>query len=180
MMERAVPPTAARRRPELKIVKDPSIPQVDLACDDVLFNSVTADSQLKHLADGTPWRGPKEKSKVLMKLFVHGLTPENGIVADLTASTGSALPTISLLRKFHFHIISYCAIFYPGATIRAARACNRHILALESDAAIFNEVLKPMTLPPSRSPAAPDSTRILLHDDDEDEFADEPLENICE
>jgi hypothetical protein len=89
LLARDVPITVARQPPPLVIVKDPSIPQVDLACDDVLFNAVTLESQLLRKDTGRPWRGPKEKSEVLMKLFVYGLTPENGIVADLTASTGN-------------------------------------------------------------------------------------------
>ena len=87
-MVRDVPSIAARQPPPLSIAKDPSVPHVDLACDDVLFNSVTLESQLLRKDNGRPWRGPKEKSEVLMKLFVHGLTPKDGIVADLTASTG--------------------------------------------------------------------------------------------
>lgn len=88
-MVRVVPSNAPRQPATLKITKDPEVPLVDLACDDVLFNSVTAETQLKRLADGKPWRGPREKSEVLMRLFVHGLTPSQGIVADLTASTGA-------------------------------------------------------------------------------------------
>lgn len=56
---------------------------MDLTSDDVLFNSVIVESQLKRIEDGKPWRGPKEKLEVLMKFFVHGFTPEHEIVADL-------------------------------------------------------------------------------------------------
>jgi len=74
---------------QLIITPDPSLPEVDLACDDVMFNPITSETQLTRKIDGFPWRGPKEKSDVLMQLFVHGLAPTDGIVADLTASTGT-------------------------------------------------------------------------------------------
>lgn len=78
----------ARQPQELVITMHPSIPEVDLTTDDVLFNSVTTETQLCRERDGKPWRGAKEKSEVLMKLFIHGLSPVGGIVADMTASTG--------------------------------------------------------------------------------------------
>jgi len=89
LIVRDVPTSGVRQPKGLQITPDPSIPQVDLAYDDVVFNSVTFDTQLVRKSDGSPWRGPKEKSDILMKLFVHGLSPPDGIVADLTASTGS-------------------------------------------------------------------------------------------
>jgi hypothetical protein len=78
----------ARQPQELVITMHPSIPEVDLTTDDVLFNSVTTETQLCRERDGEPWRGAKEKSEVLMKLFIHGLSPVGGIVAGMTASTG--------------------------------------------------------------------------------------------
>jgi hypothetical protein len=78
----------ARQPQELVITMHPSIPEVDLTTDDVLFNSVTTETQLCRERDGKPWRGAKEKSEVLMKLFIHGLSAVGGIVADMTASTG--------------------------------------------------------------------------------------------
>ena len=50
-----------------------SIPEVDLATDDVFFNSITTETQLCRQRDGKPWRGAKEKSEVLIKLFIHNL-----------------------------------------------------------------------------------------------------------
>lgn len=94
LIVRSVPTSEARQPKNLTITPDPSVPQVDLACDDVLFNPVTSESQLIRKSDGSPWRGPKEKSDVLMKLFVHGLCPPDGIVADLTASTGTSYPLL--------------------------------------------------------------------------------------
>jgi hypothetical protein len=56
----------ARQSQELVISSDPSIPMVDLSADDVIFNPITYESQLRKLGDGKPWRGPKEKSEQLM------------------------------------------------------------------------------------------------------------------
>lgn len=93
-------------------MKDPSVAQVDLGCDDVLFNCVTVVSQLKRTNDGRPWRGPKEKSEVLIKLFVHGLTSEDGIVANLTPSTGTTIPKFSesFATQFYFSLLMYYMI----------------------------------------------------------------------
>jgi hypothetical protein len=88
----------ARQPLDLVINPDPSFPEVDLASDDVLFNSVTSMTQLCSDGDGMPWRGAKEKSEALIHLFVQGLSPSNGIIADMTASTG--LCTSSLFLNF--------------------------------------------------------------------------------
>jgi hypothetical protein len=53
----------ARQPLDLVINPDPSFPEVDLASDDVLFNSVTSMTQLCSDGDGMPWRGAKEKSE---------------------------------------------------------------------------------------------------------------------
>jgi hypothetical protein len=83
------PSSIARQAQELVISSDPSIPMVDLSADDVIFNPITSETQLRKLGDGKPWRGPKEKSEQLMQLFITSLSPQNGIMADLTASTGN-------------------------------------------------------------------------------------------
>jgi hypothetical protein len=59
-----------RQPADLVIKPDPSFPEVDLALDDVLFNSVTSKSQLCSDGDDKPWRGAKEKSEALLHLFV--------------------------------------------------------------------------------------------------------------
>lgn len=80
---------------------------------------------------------------------------------------------------FPFFFNSPCSS--AGASIRAARACNRHILALEADSNLYNEVLKPLKdiLPPplQSADAAPFD---LGSDDDADGIPDAPLEDICE
>ena len=96
--------TSLTRQPqELIITSDPSISMVDLAKDDVLFNSITVKNQLCKSSNGTPWRGPKEKSEQLMKIFIHGLSPKEGIVADMTASTG--------IKNFELQLFN-CISFY--------------------------------------------------------------------
>jgi hypothetical protein len=64
----------ARQPQELVITMHPSIPEVDLATDDILFNSITTETQLCRQRDGKPWSGVKGKSEILMKLFIHGFT----------------------------------------------------------------------------------------------------------
>ena len=92
-----------RQPQELIVTSDPLFPMVDLAKDDVLFNSVTVKNQLCKSSNGMPWRGPKEKSEQLMKILIHGLSPKEGIVADMTASTG--------IKHFELHLF-YCVSFY--------------------------------------------------------------------
>ena len=89
----------------------PSIPEVDLATDDVLFNSITMETQLCRQRDGKPWRGAKKKFEVLMKLFVYGLSPVGGIVADMTASTSVVFYTIQLLIYMSFNLYFNVRIF---------------------------------------------------------------------
>jgi hypothetical protein len=74
-----------------------------------------------------------------------------------------------------FHVLIYH--IPPRATICAARVCNRHILALESDSMFFYEVLKPLAVPPLN--ASTFSTSGDLSDDDE-AIPDAPLHDICE
>lgn len=38
-------------------------------------------------------------------------------------------------------------MLFPGSCIKACRLTGRHILAMEGDTDIFNDVLKPMELP---------------------------------
>lgn len=103
-------PSLARQPRELIITSDPSIPMVDLAKDDVLFNSVTIKNQLCKSSNGMPWRGPKEKSEQLMKIFIHGLSPKEGIVADMIASTGSKNFEEQLFFcKSFYGLIFYCS-----------------------------------------------------------------------
>jgi hypothetical protein len=82
----------AHQPQELVISSDPSIP-------------MTYESQLRKLGDGKPWRGPKEKSEQLMQLFIIGLSPKDGIVADLTASTGN-----QYFYFFYFLMAHHCFI----------------------------------------------------------------------
>jgi hypothetical protein len=99
----------ARQPQELVISSDPSIPMVDLSADDVIFNPITSESQLRKLGDGKPWRGPKEKFEQLMQLFITSLSPKDGIVANLTPKGRSAV--FGPFLKFGQAIVD--AIFVP-------------------------------------------------------------------
>ena len=61
---------------------------VDLASDDVFFNSVTGDTALKCNDANTFLRGPKEKTMSLLQLLISGLSPPWGIICDLTTGIG--------------------------------------------------------------------------------------------
>ena len=89
-----------RQLVDLVIKPDPSFPEVNLASDDVLLNNVTSKTQLCSDGDGMPWRGAKEKLKILIHLFVQGLSPSNGIIADMIASIG---PCLSDLLCISYH-----------------------------------------------------------------------------
>ena len=80
-----------RQPKELVISSNDEFEDVDLARDDVLFNIVTADTALKRDAGDTFWRGPKEKAVSLLQLLISGLSPEGGIICDLTAGTGMSI-----------------------------------------------------------------------------------------
>jgi hypothetical protein len=60
---------------------------MDVATDDVLFNLVTKDSQLKR--GSIPWRGGREKDPLLLQLLIESTTELGDIVLDCTASTGT-------------------------------------------------------------------------------------------
>jgi hypothetical protein len=93
-----------RQPNDLVINPDPSFPDVNLATDDVLFNSVTSNIQLCNDGDGMPWRGAEEKSEALLHLLVQGLSPNNGIIADMTAATG-AYHSYFLLHSIPFYYL---------------------------------------------------------------------------
>jgi hypothetical protein len=59
---------------------------IDIAIDDVVFNLVTKDTQLKN--GNIPWRGGREKDPLLLQLLIESTTNIGNIVLDCTASTG--------------------------------------------------------------------------------------------
>jgi hypothetical protein len=52
---------------------------IDVAVDDVLFNLVTKDTQLKN--GNTPWRGGREKDPLLLQLLIESTTQVGDIVS---------------------------------------------------------------------------------------------------
>jgi hypothetical protein len=93
-----------RQPNELVINLDPSFPEVDLATKDVLFNSVTSNTQLCNDRDGMPWQGAKKKLEALLHFLVQGLSPSNGIIADMIVATG-ACPSHFLLHSIPFYYL---------------------------------------------------------------------------
>jgi hypothetical protein len=59
---------------------------IDVAVDDVLFNLVTKDTQLKN--GNIPWRRGREKDPLLLQLLIESTTQMGDIVLDCNASTG--------------------------------------------------------------------------------------------
>ena len=68
---------------------------------------------------------------------------------------------------------------HPGSSIRAAKSFNMHIVALEKDASIFEEVLRRLMEAATR----PSLTRSQCIEEDEDNDEDLPEAdevNLCE
>ena len=197
----------AHQPQELIISCDPSIPIVDLSADDVIFNPITFETQLCKLGDGKPWKGPKKKSERVMQLFITSLSLKDGIVADLTASTGNqyffffyfltAYHCFILINFSQFYyslnsstfyfpsfFIMYClwnVLFYVLSSIKAACSSNRHILALEADSKLFEEVLEPLkkATPLSKSHDT-NMSRDSSKDDENSLALDQPFINLCD
>lgn len=75
---------------------------------------------------------------------------------------------------FNVHMFLINIVFHPGSSIRAAHSSNRHILALESDAELFDEVLKPLQTPTN------DTSCDGMDFDDDTPIEDAALLNLCE
>ena len=59
---------------------------VDVSRDDILQNLVSREDQLMN--GPTPWRGPREKSTLLMQMLIQSSTYPGDVVLDCTAATG--------------------------------------------------------------------------------------------
>jgi hypothetical protein len=58
---------------------------VDVSRDDILHNLVSREDQLMN--GPIPWRGPKEKSTILMQMLIQSTTSPGDVVLDYTAAT---------------------------------------------------------------------------------------------
>jgi hypothetical protein len=72
-------------------------------------------------------------------------------------------------------------MFCIGSSIKAARSSNRHILALEADSKLFEEVLEPLkkARPLSKSHDT-EMSRNSSEDDEDTPAMDQPLIDLCE
>ena len=59
---------------------------VDVSRNDILHNLVSREDQLMN--GPTPWRGPREKSTLLMQMLIQSCTSRGDVVLDCTAATG--------------------------------------------------------------------------------------------
>lgn len=82
---------------------------VDVARDDILQNYVARDDQLMNA--NIPWRGPREKSTLLMQMLIQASSVPGDVVLDCTAATGTLhilmnphVPTPSLFNLNLFSI----------------------------------------------------------------------------
>ena len=62
--------------------------KVDLKRDDLLMNYTTEDSMLMNDMDQRPWRRAQEKDARLLRHIIEGITEEEDLVLDYTASIG--------------------------------------------------------------------------------------------
>jgi hypothetical protein len=69
-------------------------------------------------------------------------------------------------------------LFCVGSSIKVARALSRHILALEADSKLFEEVLK-KTTPQSKS-IDMDMSKNAFKDDEDTLAMEQPFINLCE
>ena len=68
----------------------------------------------------------------------------------------------------------------PEASIRAAQAYNRAILALESNEEIFKQVLQPLQASSSKAAGREVTQTQELSDDDDDLSPDQGTVSLCE
>lgn len=69
---------------------------------------------------------------------------------------------------------------HVGSSIKAARLSNRHILALENDIELFDEVLEPLkqSVPLSSDPNLQNDDNMEV-DDDSSPVIDKPFNDLC-
>jgi hypothetical protein len=72
-------------------------------------------------------------------------------------------------------------LFYVGSSIKAARSSNHHILALEADSKLFEEVLEPLkkATPLSKSRDM-DMSGNSFEDDEDIPTLDQSFIDLCE
>ena len=119
---------------------------------DAIFNLTDVDSQLMN--GEVPWRGPREKSPEMMQNIIEELSKPGDIVVDWNAGTGISLTYLCFIFPLVFSKVShfFVSLRVSGASIKAAQAVGRHILAFEEDEAIFNALLKPSAMGPPKHP----------------------------
>lgn len=167
----------------LRIIPEVRDAGIDLEEDDLLHNFTTAKTQLMN--GKIPWRGAREKDPRFLQILVEASTDPGDVVLDYNASTG--MPSYPELLLVEFRIVKLHCEFrsvnfalqlsvyifiwnlHPaGASVHACRSTGRHLIALESDAEIFNGVLNALKDPQPRSDPNPTKRQppVLIGDDD--------------
>lgn len=157
---------------------------IKLSSDGHITNNITAGSLTIRSDNGTPWRGAREKSENLLQALIDLCTQEDDIVMDLTASTG--IFSLPHLQPLYFHTQHWMLYLLTtttlilGASIRACQCLHRHVIALESDKPLYEEVLLPL-LPPTEvqsgkvpKPSPPNAKKRFADFDDEPEKKSAP------
>lgn len=112
VLVRSLPQSIKRQPEELVFASTSEFGNVDLVRDDVVFNVITSETALKRKGDGTPWRGPKEKSDSLLQLLVTALCPSDGVIVDLTAGSGELIMTTIITLLLLMFITHFTHKFY--------------------------------------------------------------------
>ena len=101
---------------------------VDIARDDILHNVVSREDQLTNKS--TPWRGPREKSVLLMQMLIEACSFLRGYYSRLHGND-----------RYVFVIF-----YFSWLSIHACRNVYRRIAALEADENIFQALLAPLII----------------------------------
>jgi hypothetical protein len=65
---------------------------IDVGGDDILQNFTTKESQMMN--ETVPWRGPRERSPLLLQMLIEAASQPGDLVLDCTSATGNPLPSL--------------------------------------------------------------------------------------
>ena len=112
---------------------------MDFARDDILQNLVSREDQLTN--GSTPWRGPREKSVLLMQMLIEACSSPGDIILDCTTATADRYVFV----VFHFSwLIVILFLFYNIQT----RICTKFFqLLYMHDLPFMHAAMCTVTLP---------------------------------
>lgn len=118
-----------------------------MTTDDVLKNNVHRHNQL-FWSDGAPWHGARDKDFVLICAFIWACYVSRDIVVDLTIGIDMLPCLIEIIFlfiacKFFYHYLHNFPLVI-GTSIQACYNENTHVIALEEDKDIFDNIVNPL------------------------------------